>query len=391
MKKLQFNIQKLYIIRGLSNFMLIIPVIVPFFQENGLSVREIIMLQSLFAWAVIAMEIPTGYFSDTFSRKSAIVIGGIFATAGVVVYTQSHTFWNFLLAEIILGFGVSFISGADSSMLYETLLAEGREGEYKKLGGRNSSIGLFSESVACVLGGFLALVSLRLPLYCDMLIVCWVIPVALTLVEPKKDCSRKTESSLKKMLSFVKFALHDHAEVKWLILYSATISASTLTMFWLSQPYFLATGVSLEFFGITMAIFLLCSALFSWNAHWVENFLGKKNSLIFLIILTTLGYVSLSSFWVMWSGAFILLFYAARGINNPVVLDYINGLISSDMRATVLSVKNLVSRAIFALIGPVIGWVSDAYSVKAALLFSGTTFLILGSIALLFLKKHKAL
>jgi len=388
MKKLRFNIQKLYIIRGLSNFMLIIPVIVPFFQENGLSVREVILLQSLFAWAVIAMEIPTGYFSDTFSRKSAIVIGGIFATVGVVIYTQSHAFWSFLLAEIILGFGVSFISGADSSMLYETLLAEGREGEYKKLGGRNSSIGLFSESAACVLGGFLALISLRLPLYCDMLIVCWVIPVALTLVEPKKN---KTESSLKKMLSFVKFALHDHVEVKWLILYSATISASTLSMFWLSQPYFLATGVPLEFFGIAIATFLLCSAIFSWNAHWVEKFLGKKNSLILLIILTTLGYVSLSSFWAMWSGAFILLFYAARGINDPLILDYINGLISSDMRATVLSVKNLVSRFIFAILGPAFGWMNEVYSLRAALLSAGATFLLFGLFALLFLKKHKAL
>jgi MFS family permease len=390
-EKFNSNIWKLYLIKGLRSFMLAIPIMVLFFQKNGLSMKQVFLLQSLFSLAVIVLEVPTGYFSDIFGRKKSIIIGGILATIGFFVYSQSYTFFGFLWAEIILGFGISFISGADSAMLYDTLLEKGRELEYKKAEGRGSSIGLFSESIASVIGGFLALVSLRFPLYCDTAITFLVIPVALTLVEPERRKLESTESSLKSMLRLIKFSLHDHKEVKWLIIYSALAGASTLTMFWLIQPYLLATKVPLWLFGIVLAIMLVTASFFSWNAHKVEKILGRKKSLIMLIILPALGYFLLSSFWFVWSLVFILLFYVARGINNPVISDYINGLISSDVRATILSVKNLVGRLIFSLVGPIIGWVNDIFSLKAALLSAGATFFILGIISLAFLHKHKAL
>jgi MFS family permease len=390
-KKLSANVWKLYLIKGLRSFMLAIPIIVLFFQENGLSMRQVFLLQALFSVAVISLEVPTGYFSDIFGRKKSIIIGGILATTGFIIYSQAYTFWGFLLAEITLGFGVSFVSGADSAMLYDTLLEKGKEFEYQKREGRGQGIGMLSESLASVLGGFLALVSLRFPLYCDAAVTFLIIPVALTLTEPKKQEAKKTENSLKAMLRLVKFSLHDHKEVKWLIIYSAAVAASTLTMFWFIQPYLLAMGVPLGFFGVTLAGLLLTAAFFSWHAHKIENILGKKNSLILLIVLPALGYLLLSSLWFVWAGVFILFFYIARGINNPITLDYINGLISSDVRATVLSVKNLVGRVMFSVVGPLVGWINDVFSLKAALLSSGVIFLVLGLISLAFMRKYKAL
>lgn len=388
-KKLNSNIWKLYLIKSLRSFMLAIPIIVLFFQNNGLSMQQVFLLQALFSVAVISLEIPTGYFSDIFGRKKSIIIGGILATTGFVIYSQSYTFWGFLLAEVTLGFGISFISGADSAMLYDTLLDKGRELEYQKREGRGQSIGMLSESLASVLGGLLALISLRFPLYCDAAITFLVIPVALTLVEPKNPKAKKTENSLRAMLRLVKFSLHDHKVVKWLIICSASVAASTLTMFWFIQPYLLAMNVHLGFFGVILAGLLLVAAFFSWNAHKIEKILGKKNSLILLVILPGLGYFLLSSIWFIWSGVFILFFFIVRGMNNPITLDYINWLIPSDIRATVLSVKNLVGRVMFSVIGPLVGWVNDIYSLKAALLSSGTIFLVLGLISLAFMHKHK--
>jgi len=110
-----------------------------------------------------------------------------------------------------------------------------------------------------------------------------------------------------------------------------------------------------------------------------------------MIIFPAAGYFLLSLIWTPWSFLFLFLFYFARGINNPITADYVNRLISSDMRATVLSVKNFTGRVIFAIIGPIVGWMSDVYSLKTALLFSGGTFLFFGMVSLFFLKKHKAL
>lgn len=391
MSRISANIWKLYLIKGLRCFMLTIPILVLFFQENGLSMKEIFLLQALFSLAIIVLEIPSGYFSDVFDRKISIVVGGSMAFLGFSIYSQSHGFWGFLLAEIVLGIGISFVSGADCAMLYDTLLEMGKQESYKKVEGKNIGIGLISESVASVMGGLLAISSLRLPLYCDALVSLFIIPVSFTLIEPKRKKIEPGKIGLGGVFAVLKFSLHEHKQVKWLIIYSSVIGAATLTMVWFIQPYLTATHVPLELFGVVWASLLFVAAVFSWNAHRVEQFLGRKNSLLLMLVLPVAGYFLLSRFWFVWSGVFILLFYVTQGINNPITLDYLNGLIDSDVRATILSVKNLVSRAIFVVVGPMVGWLSDAYSLKIALLGCGVTFLLFGSISLAFMKRHKVL
>lgn len=385
------NIWKIYLIKAVKSGMFSIPVIVLFFKENGLSMKEILLLQAIFSVAVILLEVPTGHFADRFSRKISILIGGVLATIGYALYASSYTFLGFLSAEIILGVGLCFVSGADSAMLYETLLERGEESEYKKVEGKNGSIGMISEGVTSIVGGLLALVSLRFPLYWDAGLSSLMIPLALLLVEPKRQEVKSSESSLEKMWRLIRFSLNDHKEIKWLIIYSAIVSASTLTMVWFIQVYWVATDVPLKFFGILWAVLQFAAAFFSWYAHDIEKYLGRKKALIALIVFPVVGYFLLSSFMFLWSGIFMLLFYVTRGINNPVISDYINGLVSSDMRATILSVKNLVGRLIFSVVGPFVGWANDAISLQVALFVSGSIFLLSGVIALFFMHKHKAL
>jgi MFS family permease len=337
------------------------------------------------------MEIPTGHFADQVSRKVSILIGGFVASIGFLVYSLSYSFWGFLLAEITLGIGFCFVSGADSAMLYDTLKEKGEEDRYKKVEGKNGSFGLISEGVTSVIGGFMALVSLRFPLYWDAGLMFLMVPIALTLVEPKRSRIENAEKSLKKMWRLIKFSLNDHKEIKWLIVYSAIVSASTLTMVWFIQVYWVATGVPLKFFGILWAVLQFTSAFFSWNAYEIEKYLGRKKSLMALIVFPVLGYFFLSTSMFIWSGIFILLFYVTRGISNPVISDYINKLVSSEDRATILSVKNLVGRLMFSAVGPFVGWINDAISLQMALAASGSIFLVSGVIALLFMRKNKAL
>ena len=388
---LSSNVWKLYLIKAVRSGMFSIPIIVLFFKENGLSMKEILLLQSIFSIAVISLEVPTGYFADRFSRKTSILIGGVFATIGYTVYSLSYTFLGFLSAELILGVGLCFVSGADSAMLYDTLLENGKEGEYKKVEGKNGSLGMISEGATSIIGGFLALVSLRFPLYWDAGLAFLIIPAALLLVEPKRQEMKSTENSFVKMYKLIKFSLNDHKELKWLIIYSAIVSASTLTMVWFIQVYWADAGVPLKFFGVLWAILQFTSAFFSWHAHGIEKYLGRRKSLIALIVFPVVGYFLLSSLVFIWFGIFMLLFYITRGISNPVISDYINGLVSSDVRASILSVKNLIGRLVFSVIGPFVGWINDAISLQAALAASGLIFLLSGVIALLFMKKYKAL
>ncbi|TXH01779.1 MAG: MFS transporter [Candidatus Moraniibacteriota bacterium] len=383
------NIWKIAALRALRSFMLIIPVLVLFLQENGLSLSEVFLLQSLFSVALLLFEIPTGYLSDRFGRRNSVIFGCTFGIVGHWVYAFGTGFWDFLLAETLLGFGASFLSGTESALLFDSLVEMDQVKEHKRIEGRNTSLGMLSEAVASILGGVLALISLRFPLYCEAVMMLALIPVALSIVEPRRERLVAISSPIKDMFRLTKYALHDHVEIRWLCLYSAAVGASTLTMVWLTQPYFKAAGLPLSFFGIVWAVFQMIGASCSWHAHAIEQRLGRHGSLVFLVALPAFGYFVLGLSGSLAVGGVIACFYITRGVHGPILSDYINSLVASEIRATILSAKNLLARLLFSIVGPVVGWVHDSLSLSMALIGSGCFFLLLGSLALFGITRSK--
>src|SRR3989344_6835397 len=129
------NIWKMYLYTFFISLSFFTPVIVLFWQDNGLSLTKIMLLQSIFSIAVVVLEIPTGYFADVFTRKRALVIASFSVFFSMLVYGFSSNFYQFLIAEILWAVGMSFISGTDSAFIYDTLKDIKREKEYKKIQG----------------------------------------------------------------------------------------------------------------------------------------------------------------------------------------------------------------------------------------------------------------
>lgn len=390
-RDLKANIWKLYINSALRMFLVFMPILVLFYQDNGLSMSQVLILQAVFSVMVLAFEIPSGYFSDIVGRKKSLIIGSLLGTVGYIVYSLSGSFYEFLIAEIILGFGISFVSGADSAMLYDTLLELKDQDKFKKSQGRMMSAANFSEGFAGIIGGFLAVVGLRLPFFIMSAVFLSSALISFTLVEPKRHKADNSQGNIKKILKTVRYALHEHLEVKWLIIYSAVASAAIFNMVWFIQPYFEMVGLPLVWFGLTWAVLQFSVGGFSLLADDIEKKWGRKKTLVSLIFWASSGYFLLSLFDAIWAILFIFLFYFARGINTPVIGDYVNKLIPSDIRATVLSVKSMLMRLIFVIVGPIMGWVSDLYSLQTALLVSGLIFGFFGLVSLYFLHKHKLL
>jgi len=108
-------------------------------------------------------------------------------------------------------------------------------------------------------------------------------------------------------------------------------------------------------------------------------------------LLASAGYLLLSQFQTIWALPFLFIFYLVRGINGPVLNDYINRCVSSGIRETVMSVKSLVGRLMFAVLGPFVGWINDAYSFADAFLACGLVFLVSGVLFLYFLHRNRVL
>ena len=361
--------------------MLFMPFMIPFFKDNGLELTQISILKAIYSISIVVLEIPSGYLADILGRKKTLVIGTILGFLGFATYSISYSFVGFLIAEIILGFGQSLISGADSAMLFDTLDDMKRKDEYVKYEGRIISIGNLAETIAGIVGGLLVGISLRFPYYVQTIVAFTAIPAALTLLEPARN-TKMLNTGFKQILHIVKYSLFDHKELRWNIIHSSIIGAATLTMATLIvQPYLLQIELPLFYFGIIWPALNLTVGAVALYAYKIENRLNKAQSLLLITLFIPLGYIALSQVVAYWGIVILFIFYIFRGFATPVLKDYINQLTDSNVRATVLSVRNFVIRIFFAIIGPFIGWYSDLVSLQAATLIAGLVFLLSAGIS----------
>ena len=158
--QLKHNIVKMYLLRGVVWFMVAMPIIVLFFQEHGLTLTEIMLLQSIYSLSVAFFEIPSGYMADLFGRRHTIILGTIFSFIGYLVFSFYDGFYVFALAQVLIGIGGSLMSGSDSALLYDTLIELKEKDTYTRVEGISYAVGNFSEATAGILGGFFAVTSI---------------------------------------------------------------------------------------------------------------------------------------------------------------------------------------------------------------------------------------
>lgn len=375
----QRNILMLYLIKIAKWFMLTMPIIVLFFREHGLSMKDVLVLQAIYSVTVVFMEIPSGYLADIWGRRKTLILGSILGTLGFVVYSFSYGFNGFLLAQLCLGAAQSFIGGCDSAMLYDSLKSNGKEDLYLKYEGRVLSIGNFAETIAAVIGGLLAEVSLRTPFYWQIAVAFIAIPAAIMLVEPVRN-KKIVKGGVQHILNIVKYSLLDNVQLRNNILFSGIIGCATLSMAWLIQPYLEESlGFSEYQIGIVWAALNLTIGLTTLIAYKIEQAYSQKVIVSFIVISTAVCFVITGLSESLFVLPVLFFFYFTRGIATPVLKNYINVMCDENMRATVLSVRNFVIRILFACFGPFIGWYSDIFSINHAMVLSGVVFLSLGA------------
>ncbi|HKL33404.1 MAG TPA: MFS transporter [Tangfeifania sp.] len=370
MAEFRKNIVRLYLVKISKWFNLVMPVVVLFYQDNGMSMHEIFVLKSIYSVAIVAMELPSGWMADVWGRKKTLVLGSILGSAGILMYSFSYGFWAFAVAEIILGVGHSFISGADSALLYDSLKADGKTEKYVKHEGRITSAGNFAEAIAGIAAGFLAAISLRTPFYFQFFVASIAIPASITLIEPKLNAAHQFQS-IKKMMQNIRDVFLTDTNLRISILLSAVTGTATLTFAWLVQPYFKAIGLPVELFGVLWTALNLTVGVSSAFAFRVEGFFSRKQEILFIIFSLTAGYLLSGTAVVREGLVFLFLFYAVRGLATPILKNHINRYTQSDVRATMLSVRNFVIRISFAVIGPLLGWMTDNVSLNTAFLLAG--------------------
>lgn len=374
MSKFSKNIPRLYLVKISKWFNMVMPIVVLFYQSNEMGMHEIFVLKAIYSIAIVAMEIPSGWMADVWGRKKTLILGSILGSAGFLIYSFSYGFWAFVGAEIILGIGHSFVSGADSAMLYDSLKADSRTDKYIREEGRITSVGNFAEAIAGIVGGFLAAISLRTPFYFQFVVAAIAIPASLTMIEPRVHVAEHLHS-IKKLVQNIRTTFVSDKNLRIAILLSAVTGTATLTFAWFVQPFFKAIDLLVEMFGIFWTALNLTVGVSSVFAYKVAGFLGRKWSILMVIVLLAAGYILSGTVISYWGLAFLFLFYLVRGIATPIFKNYINEYTESGVRATMLSVRNFIIRITFAGVGPLLGYITDNISLNKALMLAGVLYL----------------
>jgi len=386
---IQSNIWKSYLIHIIGGLAFFVPIIVLFWQENGLTMTKIMVLQSLYSLTIVFLDIPTGYFADKFGRKTSLLFSSLFLFLGIFIYSLGHNFYQFLIAEVLWGTGVSFMSGADSALVYDTLKELKQEEYYKKIWGKLVFYGFIATAVANILGGFIGKIDFRYTFYVMLPFYLLLFPIALSIKEPKrKEVIKK--AGIKDIINILK-VIYSNPKLKWFLVYSGIVYGFNSASLWLYQPYLQLIGLDIIYFGFVFASFQIIAALASKYSHKIEGYLGQKYSLIILIFLITISYFLMSNFIFLFSFSFAFIQQFVRGFYRVVMTDYVNKLASSDIRATVLSAQNMAGRLFYAAIIPIVGYIVDAYSLLQAITVLGITTLVTGTFILIILHRVKVI
>ena len=347
-----------------------VPIIVLFWEKNGLNTFDIYLLQGIFAIAIVLLEVPTGMVADLMGKRKSLIFGNLFNLAGCTLYACSSGFALFLSAELLLAVGMSLLSGASAALLYDSLKQLGRESEYAAREGLATSHQLISFAICALVGGLVGSHSLRLAIAMSILgpLLGTFLATRFREVHMVEGEVGSLASRYWTLVSDSKKFVLKHRLVRWFLLFFAIISGSATWMLWLYQPYMQACGLPIWAFGMVFALFNLYAAFISRRAAGIAARLGRAKTITLMMALQLLCLPLLVLIKAPWSFLFILGQQTNRGFMAPVLNQWILSYTFRDKRATVLSIAGLMGRLVFALGAPIVGLAGKNTSLDMAII-----------------------
>lgn len=370
MKSIKTNIWKIYVLYGIRGALIHIPILVIFLQDNGLSLQQVFILQATWSVIQIILEVPSGYVSDKWGRKPTIIVGTLCKVLGIFAYCLGTNFLDFAVAVTMLAIGSSFFSGTMEALTYDTLLELDETDKYRKVSGTQYFYQFGSEALGGLLGGVLAVSSLRTPFWATFIFFSIAPLIACTLREPKRY-KLQEKRHLRAMYDICVNTIVRSAPLRSVILLHSVIITIAFTLYWFTQPYQVMVGLPLAMFGVMHTLIVGVHALSSKWAHTLERWVDDRMLLTGIAVTIVLCFFAIASISTLWGLAFFVVARAAWGLLNPVTSETINRMTTSEIRATVLSLRSLFFRILFTLIAPFVGYAADVFSLKQAILLTG--------------------
>jgi MFS family permease len=393
------SIQRTYLTLMLGNTLaasLIWGINTIFLLDAGLSNLEAFAANAFFTAGMVLFEVPTGIVADTIGRRVSYLLGTLTLMASTFLYVLlwqiRAPLWEWAIASMLLGLGFTFFSGAVEAWLVDALTATGFTGELETVFGRGQIVSGAAMLVGSVAGGFIARqTSLGVPFVLRGLVLIVMFGVAFRLMHDVGFTAEKGGRPLAEMRKIASNSI-DYGwrvpAVKWLMVESLLVGGVGIYAFYALQPYLLelyGDPQAYQVAGLVAAIVAGAQIAGGIAAPRIRRLFRRRTSALIVtagLSVVALGLIGLvDSFWavigliVVWG----LLFAATL----PIRQTYLNGLIPSRQRATILSFDSMMSSTGGVWTQPLLGRAADAWGYAPSYLIgAGISILALPCLAL---------
>ena len=371
------SIQRTYLTLMLGNTLaasLIWGINTIFLLDAGLTNLEAFAANAFFTAGMVLFEVPTGVIADTAGRRRSYLLGTVTLAASTLLYVLlwqvGAPFVLWAIVSILIGLGFTFFSGAVEAWLVDALTAAGYTGDMESVFGRGQIVAGAAMLTGSVAGGFIAqLTNLGVPFVLRGLILMVMFVIAFRLMHdigfvPEKG-GRPLAEMRKVVSASIEFGWRVPA-VKWLMVESLFTGGVAIYAFYALQPYLLelyGDPNAYQIAGLVAAIVAGAQILGGIAAPRIRPLFRRRTSALLgtagagVISLALIGVFA--NFWAVIGliAVWALLFAASM----PIRQSYLNGLIPSRQRATILSFDSLMDSTGGVWAQPLLGRAADVW------------------------------
>jgi MFS family permease len=362
--------------------------------QVGLSHGKIGILQSILFFANVALEVPSGLLADRYGRRVALFSGFIGLVLNGIGFLLFTSFLPFAILFCVYGFSLAMSSGSDRALLYDNLVATGREGEYAKILSRVRSVGALSVGASMLAGGLLyetwswngVYIIFAVSKLIGAILVVFLPEFKINKTtqgetvsaqkEPtnKEPADRENTTEGTRQPSNVRLIIKFFLSVKGRTLLPLFVGyglfeSATIPLYIYAQDLFANKGLSIPVIAaVYTGVEIITAGMFVMAGTVANRWpLGRISCVTTVVITGLLFILSLKTEPVITIGVFLLIM-SLPAFYETSYETYINNNIESQIRASCLSVSNLIISVLIGISYTVFGGILDQYSFSTALI-----------------------
>jgi MFS family permease len=360
-----------------------------FLLDAGLSNLEAFAANAFFTAGMVLFEVPTGVIADGWGRRASFLLGTVTLAVSTYLYYMlwqfSAPFWMWAVVSVLLGLGFTFFSGAVEAWLVDALRFSGYEGGLETVLGRGLMVSGIAMLAGSVAGGVVAQATdLGVPFLLRVGVLLAMFGVAFWLMHDVGFTPERSTHPLRATRAVLSASIENglkNPPVRYVMLAAPFTAGVEIYVFYALQPYLLelfGDPHAYSVAGLAAAMVAGAEVLGGWMAPRVRRLFRKRTTVLILTtIVSALILVALAFIQVFWVALVLLALWAVvAAAGTPVRQAYLNDMIASKQRATVLSFDSLVGSSGGVVVQPLLGRAADVYGYPASVAIGGVIELI---------------